>query len=407
MPDDISFPGVYIEESGGLHPINGVATSVTAFMGRALRGPLGTETDAPVALKSFAEYEQTFGGLSHDSPMSYAVQDFFLNGGSEAVINRIHAGGESDNGAGASLQARDYLDALASFDKVDLINLLCIPADSLQPDANAADVAPEVWEAAADYCVKRRAMLIVDSPMSWTIDARNGNFGRAFQSLAALRIASDAARNAAVYFPRVLKADALSGNAPLVFPPCGLIAGVMARTDAAFGVWKAPAGLDAILNHIIDLDFKMTDEQNGVLNPLGINCLRVFPTTGPVIWGARTMRGADELADDFKYIPVRRLALYIEESVYRGTRWDIFEPNAEPLWAKIRLSVNAFMQDLFRQGALQGSSPGDAYFVRCDSTTITQSDIDQGILNVEIGFAPIKPAEYIIIRIQQLFAQAA
>src|ERR1051325_5927438 len=159
MPDDINFPGSYIEETGGLHPVNGVATSVTAFMGRALRGPLGTETGAPAALRRFAEYEQMFGGRSHDSPMSYAVQDFFLNGGSYAIINRIHAGGESDNGAGASLQARDYLDALVSFDKVDLINLLCIPADSLQPDATAADVAPEVWEAAADYCVQRRAML--------------------------------------------------------------------------------------------------------------------------------------------------------------------------------------------------------------------------------------------------------
>jgi hypothetical protein len=146
----------------------------------------------------------------------------------------------------------------------------------------------------------------------------------------------------------------------------------------------------------------MTDGENGLLNPLGINCLRSFPVTGNVIWGSRTYAGADALASEWKYIPVRRLALYLEESLYRGTQWVVFEPNDEPLWAQIRLNVGAFMQDLFRKGAFHGSSPRDAYLVKCDKDTTTQNDINLGIVNILVGFAPLKPAEFVIIKIQQL-----
>ncbi|EEF93729.1 hypothetical protein CATMIT_01637 [Catenibacterium mitsuokai DSM 15897] len=149
----------------------------------------------------------------------------------------------------------------------------------------------------------------------------------------------------------------------------------------------------------------LTDAENGELNQLGINCLRAMPVSGRVVWGSRTLRGADQLADEYKYIPVRRTALFIEESLFRGLKWVVFEPNDEPLWAQIRLNVGAFMHNLFRQGAFQGSSPRDAYFVRCDKDTTTQNDIDLGVVNVVVGFAPLKPAEFVVLRLQQIAGQ--
>jgi hypothetical protein len=179
----------------------------------------------------------------------------------------------------------------------------------------------------------------------------------------------------------------------------------MARTDVSRGVWKAPAGLDAGLIGVQSLQVDLNDAQNGQLNPLGVNCFRNFRVSGRVTWGARTARGADQLADEYKYIPVRRLALFIEESLYRGTQWVVFEPNDEPLWAQIRLNVGAFMQNLFRQGAFQGQSPQQAYFVKCDKETTIQNDIDLGIVNIVVGFAPLKPAEFVIIKLQQMAGQ--
>ena len=149
----------------------------------------------------------------------------------------------------------------------------------------------------------------------------------------------------------------------------------------------------------------LTDGENGQLNPLGVNCLRNFPVIGNVVWGARTLDGADALASQWKYIPVRRLAYYIEESLFRGTQWVVFEPNDEPLWAQIRLNVGSFMQTLFIKGAFQGSSPNDAYFVKCSSETTTQTDIDNGVVNIVVGFAPLKPAEFVVIQIQQIAPQ--
>ncbi len=179
----------------------------------------------------------------------------------------------------------------------------------------------------------------------------------------------------------------------------------MARTDTQRGVWKAPAGVDANLSGVQGLELKLTDNDNGRLNEVGINCLRTFPVTGNVVWGARTLRGATQLGDEYKYVPVRRLALFLEESLFRGIKWVVFEPNDEPLWAQIRLNVGAFMQNLFRQGAFQGRSPREAYFVKCDKDTTTQNDINLGIVNILVGFAPLKPAEFVIIKIQQLAGQ--
>jgi phage tail sheath protein FI len=220
-----------------------------------------------------------------------------------------------------------------------------------------------------------------------------------------LGLAGPSARNAALFFPRLIESDPVLDGALEIFPPCGAIAGLFARTDSSRGVWKAPAGTDAALAGVQGLSVVLTDEENGQLNPLGVNCLRAFPIIGRVAWGSRTMRGADLLADEYKYVPVRRLSLFIEESLFRGLKWVVFEPNDEPLWAQIRLNAGAFMNGLFRQGAFQGSASRDAYFVKCDKETTTQNDINLGIVNVVVGFAPLKPAEFVIIKLQQMAGQ--
>jgi phage tail sheath protein FI len=183
------------------------------------------------------------------------------------------------------------------------------------------------------------------------------------------------------------------------------MAGLYARTDANRGVWKAPAGTEASLTGVIGPSVPLTDKENGVLNPHAVNCIRAFQVYGTVAWGARTLQGDDERGSEWKYIPVRRTALFIEESLYRGLKWVVFEPNDEPLWAQIRLNVGAFMHNLFRQGAFQGKTPQEAYFVKCDKETTTQNDINLGIVNIIVGFAPLKPAEFVIIHIQQIAGQ--
>jgi phage tail sheath protein FI len=265
-------------------------------------------------------------------------------------------------------------------DRIDLFNLLCVPGLT-----DATTIA-----SLQHICRDRRAFLIVDGP----------NDPVASVSLTGLT-GSDA-MNSAFFYPPVLAPDPLQGGAIKVYPPCGFVAGVFARTDATRGVWKAPAGSEASINGAAGLTITMSDAENGQLNPRGINCLRTLPVYGNVVWGSRTLHGDNDRASEWKYIPVRRLALFLEESLYRGTQWVVFEPNDEPLWAQIRLNIGAFMQNLFRQGAFQGTSPRDAYFVKCDKDTTTQTDINLGIVNIVVGFAPLKPAEFVVIKIQQI-----
>jgi len=501
-------PGVYIfEQSSGVHTITGVATSITAFIGRAPRGP----ADATM-ITSYADYVRAFGGQWSDSTLGDAVNDFFLNGGSQAIIVRAYAppaassgsspnadgvatltvgglglvasspgtwangmsattdlntkdptntalfnlvvsetGGSSERFLNLSTDPKDpnYVPfvlaqnsalvyvakdssgkwevplavtavttavtasggddggpisstqligdtnvanktGLYALDNVDLFNILYIP-----PYLATGDVDTAVIGDAAVYCEKRRAFLIVDSPVAWTsVNAAQASFTGTTDTIGTR---SD---HAAIYFPRVKRAGQAVSAAP-----GGIIAGVFARTDANRGVWKAPAGVDAVLNGVVQMDVLMNDTENGQLNSLGINCLRSFPVIGRIVWGARTLSGADRLGSEYKYIPVRRIALYLEESLYRGLQWAVFEPNDEPLWAQIRLNVGAFMQTLFRQGAFQGTTPRDAYFVKCDKETTTQNDIDNGIVNIVVGFAPLKPAEFVVVTIQQLAGQ--
>lgn len=563
MPATLSYPGVYIEEiPSGVRTITGVATSITAFIGRARRG----QTDTAITINSYGDFERIFGGLWAASMLGYAVRDFYLNGGSQAVIVRLyHAeeaeeeeGGEgeeeeeeeegpsakaqvtvgtftleaadegkwgqylrasvnqddipedvaerlgvgkddvfnlivTDTGPGGSIEqflnvtlkesprridrvlkaesrlarwkepdldddeaetppiapgddavtqaaealaeaieadpdadhseetaaleaareamggsdgddlaVTDFLPTNGEADKkglyaleqTDLFNLLCLPP--YMPNGLKFDVDTSLLSAAASYCEDRRAFLIVDSPSSWT-DKRNAVDDFRNDTFPGVR-----SKNGAIFFPRIVQPNLLRDGQPEEFAPCGVVAGVFARTDTQRGVWKAPAGIEAALVNVPELAVNLTDLENGDLNKIGVNCLRAFPVIGRVLWGARTLRGADQLADEWKYIPVRRTALFIEESLFRGTKWVVFEPNDEPLWAQIRLNVGAFMHGLFRQGAFQGRTPREAYFVKCDKETTTQNDINLGIVNIIVGFAPLKPAEFVVIKIQQM-----
>lgn len=517
MPINPTYPGVYIEEiPSSVRTIVGVSTSVTAFIGRALKGPV----NKPTLIHNIGEFESRFGGLWNKSTMSYAVHQYFLNGGADAIIVRVaHDDAAAtkfaksgttlkfvaatpgewannnkfkvvidyevdkdqddltsphlfnlkfvetvdgvdldretflnishkedykryvvkvleeesdlvlvDEGTTAALSARppegdftvgtiekgddghdlDEVDLLGkpeektgiyALEKADIFNLLCIPPPA--PDGNTTDeFYSKVYSDAVTYCKKKRAMLIVDPPSNW-----NSKDDPIDDTIGIDNLGLSRSENAVIYFPRIRAPDPLDENRLRTFPPSGVVAGIMAKTDAQRGVWKAPAGIDAVLTGVADLTVKLTDEENGDLNPQAVNCLRIMPPAGRIVWGARTMKGADRLANQWKYLPVRRTALYIEETLYRNTQWAVFEPNDEPLWGQLRLNVRAFMQDCFNKGAFQGSTPKEAYLVKCDKETTTQTDIDRGIVNIIVGFAPLKPAEFIMIKIQQLAGQ--
>jgi phage tail sheath protein FI len=288
-------------------------------------------------------------------------------------------------------------------DEVDIFNLLCVPGEADEATISSLE----------DYCTPKSlggtnphafgSFYIVDCPQTATFTSLgSGPIGAAGSGLSGSHH-----DHAAYYFPWVQAPDPLTNNRPRLFPPSGFMAGIYAATDANRGVWKAPAGIDASLSGVTGLQYVLTDLQNGTLNPLAINCLRQFRIYGDVVWGARTLQGSDAAASQWKYVPVRRVALFLEASLYEGTQWVVFEPNDEPLWSAIRLNVGAFMQDLFRKGYFQGKTPAEAYFVKCDSETTTQNDINHGIVNILVGFAPLKPAEFVIIQIQQMAGQIA
>lgn len=280
-----------------------------------------------------------------------------------------------------------------ALDPVDLFNLMIIPADE---GVSIAD-HQTLWGPASNYCASRRAFLVIDAPSTWTDNQDRPTVVNNTVLINTLRTGV-VNSHSAVFYPRLVFN---AGGLKKEIGPSGAIAGLMARTDATRGVWKAPAGIEADIRDVLGVEVKLTDAENGVLNKKAVNCIRVFPN-GLVNWGARTLAGDDDFGSEWKYIPIRRLALNIEESLFRGTKWVVFEPNDEPLWAKIRLNLNAYMMSLFRQGAFQGTSPKEAFFVKCDKDTTTQDDRNKGIVNIEVGFAPLKPAEFVVIKIQQI-----
>jgi uncharacterized protein len=372
-------PGVFVEEAPtGARPIEGVGTSTAAFVGATPSGPL----DAPLMVHSFAEFQAQFGALAVDMPLGYAVQHYFTNGGREALIARVAPSGSTLTDADLSspaLEARKR--GLWLLEHADSFNLLCIP-----PLSRTTDVGRATWDAAIAYAVRRRAMVIVDPPAAWA-DAPTRS------EITAL---ANASPNAALYYPR-LQAP-LRGNQVASFAPCGAVAGIYARIDATHGVWKAPAGAQANVLGVEGVSVALSDAQLSALNAMGVNALRVLPSGAIVLWGARTLAG-DDVEDAFKFVPVRRLELFLESSITRGLQWAVFEPNGPPLWDRIRTSVEDFLLGLFRQGALQGDKPQEGFFVRCDASTVTQQDIDRGIVNLVIGVAPLRPAEFVIIGI--------
>jgi phage tail sheath protein FI/uncharacterized protein YjdB len=277
-------------------------------------------------------------------------------------------------------------------DRVDIFNLLCVPTETDAPTISLLQ----------EYCFTERAFYIVDPPQNTTTShlESSGPIGSSPGS-----ITGQYSINSAYYFPWVMASDPLLGNRVRLFPPCGFVAGIYAATDVARGVWKAPAGIDAGLVGAAGLQYVLTDLENGTLNIQAINCLRQFQVYGDIVWGARTLQGNDQAGSEWKYIPIRRMALYLESSLYNGTQWVVFEPNDEPLWSQIRLNVGAFMQDLFLKGAFAGTTPQQAYFVKCDAENNPQPSIAQGIVNILVGFAPLYPAEFVIIQIQQMAGQ--
>jgi phage tail sheath protein FI len=490
MPVPLNAPGVYIEEvPSPVRSIVGVSTATTVFVGRARQGPT-----TPMLIHSFSDFQRVFGGLWELSPMTYAVQQYYTNGGVDAIIFRIFSGagnptasftvggmgllasspgswantlgvkvdhatrdpanvhlinitvfdgtgptataletirniltdpaqpaqfrslmeqqsqflradpgaaipaapldagpsGPTTNGNdGNPLTSGNLVANLAALDRVDIFNILCLP-----PPTFTANVAGTDYATAVAYCETRRAILLIDAD-----DVQPSAVPPTLTSIGT-------SRNAAMFYPRLRMPNSLRQNLLDDFVPCGAVAGICARTDAARGVWKAPAGIEATIVGVAGLTRTLTDNENGDLNKIGVNCLRTFPIVGSVVWGSRTRQGADQLASEWKYLPVRRTALFIEESLRRGLQWVVFEPNDEPLWAQIRLNVGAFLQNLFRQGAFQGKSPSEAYFVKCDADTTTQTDRDLGIVNIFVGVALLRPAEFVIIHIQQITAPA-
>ena len=389
MPIPVTYPGVLIEPlPSGVHTIQGVATSIALFAGWSASGPV----DRADRIAGFADFRRAYGGHGAHSLLGDAVRQFFDNGGSDAYVLRVAPGPEGTVSGPAD--ATFVAALLATFvpggvvDGIDLVNLVCVPGLS-----DAATIA-----ALQTHCRARRAFLIVDGDAHATV-------ADVVASLAG-KTGPDA-MNSAFFFPWPSVPDPLRHGALRDVPPCGSVAGVFARTDAAHGVWKAPAGIDAALHGVAGPRIAVNDAQGNSLGTHAVNCLRSFPGTGTVVWGSRTLAGSDGQASQWKYVPVRRFAIHLEESLLRGTRWAVFEPNGEALWVQIRAAVGDFLHGLFLRGAMQGRSPAEAYFVRCDRTTMTQADIDGGVVHIVVGFAPLKPAEFVIVQLQQIVVSDA
>jgi phage tail sheath protein FI len=357
MPRHLA-PGVFVPEiEPGPTPIVGVATSTAAILGQTGRGPL-----SPRLVTSFAEYESLYGSVGAFLPA--AMRGFFENGGKRAYVCRLR---------GPDGLAR----ALAALEDSAFREVALVAAPGL--------VAAEETGALIDHCEARRRFAVLDCPRAdpALLDPRGGR-----QS-----------SHAAAYAPW-LQVAAPGGGGQMWAPPSGAVLGVYARTDVERGVWAAPANQSLLgvtgLEHDIDQGLQ---EQ---LNPHGVNVIRRFTGRGIRVWGARTLSTDAE----WKYVNVRRLQLFLERSIEEGMQWVLFEPNDEALWMRVRRQVEQFLHAQWHSGAFPGDRPQSSYYVKCDRTTMTQSDLDSGRLIVEIGFAPARPAEFVLFRIGQWTADA-
>lgn len=311
----------------------------------------------------------------------YSIGDHSLPSGDVASV-------QAGSDGSAITGDQPYINALRSLDAKEDVSLIAVPGIG----------SPVLAGAAMNYCANRSLsdcffigdMSQDDDTVEEAKEFRDG--------------ISPKNSYGAIYVPWIQVLDPAGRSAtPILVPPSGFVAGLYAKTDAQRGVWKAPAGTSAALAGAIGLAAQLTDVQQGNLNPLNVNVIRQFAGSGIVAWGARTVTSDPE----WNYIPVRRTAILLRVSIYRGIQWAVFEPNDEDLWSSLRLNIGSFMMNLFRQGAFQGTTPAQAFFVKCDSETTTQDDINTGVVNVWVGFAPLRPAEFVVVKISQQVGQTA
>ena len=367
---EFSAPGVYVEEvSFRAHSIEGVSTSTTAFIGPTLTAPPATDSTERRLLSSFREFEQQYGGLddlqTEQGPacnyVAHAARVFFDNGGQRLCIGHV----------AAAAPAAEYAAALQALPESAQISVIAAPGYS----ARAA--ATEIQQALIEHVSQpgRFRFAVLDAPPAATIDevlAARSNIDSSY---------------AAMYYPWITTANSLQ------LPPSGFVCGILARVDTTRGVWSAPA--NQTVTGAVGLQAAIDTRGQERLSAQGINSIRLFPARGILLWGARTTSQDPQ----WKYVNVRRYFIFLEQSIHEGLQWVEFEPNGEPLWAAVRQTVTNFLLNNWRSGALLGTKPEEAFFVKCDSTTMTQNDIDTGRLIVEIGVAQVRPAEFVIIRI--------
>lgn len=376
-------PGVYVEEVGsGARPIEGVGTSTAAFIGVAPRAD--AFVDQPVACNSWTEFTSRFvGDDSASTDLAHAVFGFFVNGGGRCWVLNIGAKG-SIAGGGARRSGIDLLEPL------DEISIVAAPGYT----------SPADHEALLAHCEGLRDRVAILDPPADVDDISR-----------LTRVASGAAEDAtaeggglrprvtedgygALYFPRIIVRDVLDASQLATVPASGHLAGIWARCDAMRGVHKAPANQP--IRGAVDVAYRVTEQEQGVLNPNGVNAIRFFSDSGILVWGARTLAKS---SSEFRYLNVRRLLVMIEQSIIAGTSWMVFEPNDSKLWMAVRRDVSAFLTGIWRAGALFGETPEQAFFVKCDAETNPPDSIDAGQLVIQIGIAPVKPAEFVIFRI--------
>ena len=364
-------PGVYIHDSIRQNPIEGLSTSVTAFIGLNSNATV-SEYRRPIA--SYQEYTAIFGEcfdmqsngkVTLINYLGYAVQSFFENGGRKCYIVAV-----------PRLTVDAYRDALESLETIDEICLVAAPGYS----ALAETEARQVSQLLVEHCEKMHyRFALLDSPPN----ASNQQLIHARQSIHSAY--------AALYTPWLIVNDNRRDK-DILIPPSGVVAGVLARVDMNYGVWKAPSNDE--IRGIIGFERYIDNMEQSELAPRGINVLRNVTARGYRIWGIRTT--SDE--EQWRYVPVKRTAMYIEHSIYKGLDWAVFEPNEAPLWASVQAEITLFLEKLWRSGAFQGARADEAYFVRVDRATMTERDMLAGRMYIEVGFAPLKPAEFIVLR---------
>jgi uncharacterized protein len=395
-------PGIQIREVEVAPPAF-LRLGVAGFVGQAERGPL----HSPQAVANWGQYTDLFGGFLGHSYLSYAVYGFFLNGGKRCFVVRTeHVRAE---GAGAELLA-----GLAAFERVAEIGTVAIP-DLVIPDLLASTPAERIPEAGiifADvpspggdlaslkkgqgellrHCqVMGERFAILDPPPA----AEIGRGPRRIEDWAVPLGSAPESKNGALYFPWIRQRAADFGGRDLLIPPSGHLAGIYARSEDARGIGKAPA--NELLNGVVELAACVDDADQAMVNTLGVNCLRALPGRGLRVWGARTPSRDPE----WRYVNVRRVALAIVKQILVRLRWTVFEPNDRRLWDAVKATLTLFLTSLFRSGALAGATPEEAFFVDCGAATNPPAVVDQGWMVARVGFAPARPAEFVVVTIRR------